>query len=53
MEKLLEIAKPYGVKEINLGGCISGQAKGYKGTMRRVLMRIVIPHTKQSFLARK
>jgi hypothetical protein len=34
-EELLEIAKPYGVKEINFGGCLEGQKKGFKGAMRR------------------
>jgi len=35
MDNLLKIAKPYGVVGINFGGCVSAQAKGFKGSMRR------------------
>ena len=35
INKLLEIGKPYGVRGINFGGCVEGQAKGFQGAMRR------------------
>jgi hypothetical protein len=53
MEKLLEIATPYGVKGINLGGCISGQAKGYKGAMRRSAHAHCYPSYKAIVLGQK
>lgn len=33
--ELVAIAKQYNVKNINLGGCVEGQAQGFQGAMRR------------------
>lgn len=35
MTDLLEIAKPYGVKGIEFGGCVQKHSIGLKGAMRR------------------